>query len=192
MTTLPHLRYFFSCKLANVRQHNVFLLKLLFKGELNEHRVNIHFPEDKICPFCDKPFETRFNSVCYQVQTPECFVARFYRDSHIRRVHEVSPPRSLAFPPEYFECDQCSYKSKKKLFLISHVRQKHGSKAEKGGSEANIEGEAKGEENIEEEMEENYDGEGEENSDGEGEENSDGEGEENIDMEIVENIDVDL
>ena len=36
------------------------------------------------------------------------------------------------------------------------MRQKHGSRAEKGGSEANIEGEAKGEENIEEEMEENY------------------------------------
>merc|ERR1712013_421381 len=67
------------------------------KGELNEHRVNIHFPGDKICPFCDKPFETGF-----------------YRDCHIRRVHEVSPPRSLAFPSEYFECDQCSYKSKKK------------------------------------------------------------------------------
>ena len=79
------------------------------------------------------------------------------------------------------------------------MRQKHGSKAEKGGSEANIEGEAKGEENIEEEMEENYDGEGEENSeeemeenyDGEGEENGDGEGEENIETEIVENIDID-
>ena len=54
--------------------------------------------------------------------------------------------------------------------------QKHGSKAEKGGTEANIEGEAEGEENIEEEMEEN----------------GDGEGEENIEMEIVENIDVDL
>merc|ERR1712013_925678 len=89
-------------------------------------------------------------------------------------------------------------RARKKLFLISHVRQKHGSKAEKGGSEANIEGEAKGEENIEEEMEENYDGEGEENSDGEGEENGDregeenGDGEENIEMEIVENIGVDL
>ena len=71
------------------------------------------------------------------------------------------------------------------------MRQKHGSRAEKGGSEANIEGEAKGEENIEEEMEENYDGEGEENSDGEEEENGDGEGEENIEMEIVENIDID-
>ena len=104
---------------------------------------------------------------------PECFVARFYRDCHIRRVHEVSPPRSLAFPSEYFECDQCSYKSKKKQFLASHVYQKHGSKAEKGGTEANIEGEAEGEKNIEEEMEENGDGEGEDNIEGETEENID-------------------
>ena len=123
---------------------------------------------------------------------PECFVARFYRDCHIRRVHEVSPPRSLAFPSEYFECDQCSYKSKKKLFLISHVRQKHGSKAEKGGTEANIEGEAQGEENVEEEMEENGDGEEEKKGDGEEEESGDGEGEENIEVEAEENIDEDL
>ena len=30
------------------------------KGELRKHRDAVHFPEEKICPFCDKPFKIRF------------------------------------------------------------------------------------------------------------------------------------
>jgi len=49
------------------------------KGELTQHRDNVHFPEEKICPFCDRPFQSRF-----------------FRDRHVLKAHKVSPPRSMA------------------------------------------------------------------------------------------------
>jgi len=49
------------------------------KDELSQHRDNVHFPEEKICPFCDKPFKSRF-----------------FRDCHVKKAHRVSPPRSMA------------------------------------------------------------------------------------------------
>jgi len=49
------------------------------KGEMSRHRDDVHFPEEKICPFCDKPFKSRF-----------------FRDCHVKKVHRVSPPRSMA------------------------------------------------------------------------------------------------
>merc|ERR1712071_596417 len=49
------------------------------KGKLSQHRDNVHFPEEKTCPFCDKPFKSRY-----------------IRDRHVKKAHRVSPPRSMA------------------------------------------------------------------------------------------------
>ena len=103
--------------------------KCPLKGELSQHRDRVHFPEEKICPFCDKPFKSRFIISMKTVKKLlKCFVSRFFRDRHVKKDHRVSPPRSMDLSSSFqFKCDQCDFTTKKELSLRMHKR-KHKSK----------------------------------------------------------------
>ena len=77
-----------------------------FQVKLNQHRVDAHFPEEKMCPFCDKPFENKF-----------------LRDRHIQKIHRVSPPKIMGLSSIVdLKCDQCNFTTKKELSLRMHKR----------------------------------------------------------------------
>ena len=86
------------------REHKCPVCSVIFITwlELARHKAT-HFPEDKICPYCDKEFEKKS-----------------YRNMHIRAVHKAVPPGV-----EAFQCTYCDAAFSKRVSLTLHIYQKH-------------------------------------------------------------------